>query len=57
MPLIFVAPGFNKNSQSINNPVELVDLYPTIMDLVGMKTPKFVSGKSLVHTSVIKKIM
>ena len=47
MPLIFVAPGFNKNLQPINNPVELVDLYPTVMDLVGMKTPKFVSGKSL----------
>ena len=47
VPLIFVAPGFNKNLQPINNPVELVDLYPTVMDLVGMKTPKFVSGKSL----------
>ena len=58
VPLIFVAPGFNKNLQPINNPVELVDLYPTVMDLVGMKTPKFVSGKSLApYSSVIKKIV
>ena len=27
-------------------PVELVDIYPTLMELVGMETPEFVSGKS-----------
>ena len=27
-------------------PIELIDMYPTIMDLVGMETPKFVQGKS-----------
>lgn len=42
--LIIVGPGIKIN----NNPVELVDLYPTIMELVQMQTPKFVSGKSIV---------
>ena len=41
--LIIVGPGIKIN----NNPVELVDLYPTIMELVQMQTPKFVSGKSI----------
>lgn len=27
-------------------PIELVDIYPTIIDIVGMKTPEFISGKS-----------
>lgn len=42
--LIIVGPGIKIN----NNPVELVDLYPTIMELVQMQTLKFVSGKSIV---------
>lgn len=44
VPLIIVGSGIKIN----NNPVELVDLYPTIMELVQMQTPKFVSGKSIV---------
>ena len=48
VPLIIAGPGIKNNKEIINNPVELVDLYPTIMDLVQMQTPKFVSGKSIV---------
>jgi len=48
VPLIIAGPGIKNNNEIINNPVELVDLYPTIMDLVQMQTPKFVSGKSMV---------
>jgi arylsulfatase A-like enzyme len=29
------------------NPVELIDLYPTLMDFTNIKTPKHVVGKSL----------
>jgi arylsulfatase A-like enzyme len=47
VPLIFAGPGVKQNINAIENPVELVDVYPTIMDLLGMKTPEFVSGKSL----------
>jgi len=48
VPLIIAGPGIKNNKEIINNPVELVDLYPTIMDLVQMQTPKFLSGKSIV---------
>ena len=48
VPLIFAGPGIKKNLVSVDSPVELVDLYPTIMELVEMQVPKFVSGKSLV---------
>ena len=47
VPLIFAGPNIKKNNQPIEDPVELVDLYPTIMDMLDMQIPKFVSGKSL----------
>ena len=47
VPLIIAGPGI-KGNRKINNLVELIDLYPTIMDLVQFKPPKFLSGKSIV---------
>lgn len=47
VPLIIAGPGIKKN-KIIYNLVELVDLYPTIMDLVKFKPPQFLSGKSIV---------
>ena len=46
VPLIISGPGINKNQKIMDAPVELVDIYPTLMELVGMETPEFVSGKS-----------
>jgi len=46
VPLILSGPGINKNQKTNDAPIELIDIYPTLMDLVGMKTPEFVSGKS-----------
>ena len=48
VPLIFAGPNIKKNNKPIEDPVELVDLYPTIMDMLDMQIPKFVSGKSLI---------
>ena len=48
VPLIVAGPGVNKNQKIMDAPVELVDIYPTLMELVGMETPAFVSGKSFV---------
>ena len=47
VPLIISGPGIIKNRKIEDTPIELVDLYPTMMDLVAMETPKFVEGKSL----------
>ena len=47
VPLIFTGPGVIKDNIDLDIPVELVDLYPTIMDLLGFQAPKFVRGKSL----------
>ena len=46
VPLIVSGPGINKDQKLMDAPIELIDIYPTLMDLVGIKTPEFVSGKS-----------
>ena len=48
VPLIIAGPGIPKNKKIEKSPVELVDLFPTLMDLVDINTPNFVQGKSLV---------
>ena len=46
VPLIFSGPGIQKGVRS-NSPVELIDIYPTLMDLTEIETPSNVVGKSL----------
>lgn len=46
VPLIVAGPGINKNQKIMDAPVELVDIYPTLMEMLEMDTPEFVSGKS-----------
>ena len=46
VPLIISGPGISSD-KTIKNPVELVDLYKTIMDLAGVSAPNFVQGHSL----------
>ena len=48
VPLIISGPGVTTTNEVVKAPVELVDLYPTIMDVADLKPPSFVSGKSLV---------
>ena len=47
VPLIISGPGILSNKRIKNSPVELVDLYKTLMDLTGISTPEFVQGHSL----------
>lgn len=47
VPLIFAGPGIKSNKGVVDAPVELIDIYPTIMDMLQMQTPQFVQGKSL----------
>ena len=58
IPLIISAPNSENKGVACNSPVELIDLYPTLMDLTGITPPQHVVGKSLqplmqnVNTSV-----
>ena len=46
VPLIVSGPGINKNEKIMEAPIELVDIYPTLMDITQIEIPEFVSGKS-----------
>jgi arylsulfatase A-like enzyme len=44
-PLIIYAPGFIKEKGEIRNQyVHLIDIWPTLIDLLGIKIPKFING-------------
>ena len=47
IPLIISAPNSENIGATSMSPVELIDLYPTLMDLTNISTPKHVVGKSL----------
>ena len=47
VPLIISIPSDETVSARSNSPVELIDLYPTIMDLAHINIPNHVIGKSL----------
>lgn len=51
-PLIIAAPGFRGN-QKTESLSEFVDVFPTLCELMGLKTPDELPGKSLV--SVLRK--
>ena len=48
IPLIISTPNLENKGLKSMSPVELIDIYPTLMDLTYIKTPKHVVGKSLV---------
>jgi arylsulfatase A-like enzyme len=47
VPFIIHAPGAKGNGQSSVSVVELLDIYPTLCDLAGLKAPTVLQGKSL----------
>lgn len=58
-PLILSAPGFRAN-QKTQSLTEFVDIFPTLVELTGIKTPDALAGKSLVPllrkpTATVKK--
>jgi arylsulfatase A-like enzyme len=48
VPLIIKVPG--KKPQVCNSFAELLDLYPTVSELAGLKHSKYLQGKSLIKT-------
>ena len=47
VPLIINVPGKEYISKISNSPVELIDIFPTLMDLANIITPSHVVGESL----------
>ena len=48
VPLIIAAPGMTHAGTKCDQPVSLMDLYPTLVDLTGFDKPLHLDGKSLV---------
>jgi arylsulfatase A-like enzyme len=48
VPLLLVAPGVSKTGGVATSPVSLVDLFPTLAELCGVKAPSNLQGQSLV---------
>ncbi len=48
VPLIMVAPGILPEGRVVSQSVSLVDIFPTIAELVGFSTPAGIRGRSLV---------
>lgn len=47
VPLVIAAPGVTQPESESDEPVSLVDLYPTLCDLTGLPKPKHLGGESL----------
>ncbi|MCH2381638.1 MAG: sulfatase [Pedosphaera sp.] len=47
VPFIIATPRMKSAGQSTDTPVELLDIFPTLCDLTGIRTPDFVQGTSL----------
>jgi arylsulfatase A-like enzyme len=47
VPLIFSVPGLTQPGTICDQPVSLMDLYPTLVDLTGFEKPEHLDGRSL----------
>ena len=48
IPLIFVWPGRIEGGRRFTEPVSMIDVLPTVLDLVGLPQPEVLQGQSLV---------
>ncbi len=60
IPLIIRYPGNKRNGSHVGELVSLVDIFPTLVDLLGLEVPKLkypIEGKSMVNTLLDGKSM
>ena len=58
VPLIFYWEGKSQSNYINNDLVELIDIYPTLMELAGLKSPEFtypLQGRSIAKTITARK--
>lgn len=48
VPLLMVSPGVGKGGVVVKAPVSLIDVFPTLAELCGVKAPENIQGQSLV---------
>jgi len=46
-PMIIYSPNAEGNNQAINQPTELIDIYPTLASLTSLTPPDYLQGKDL----------
>lgn len=54
-PLFIMAPGLTKGGSSTHVPVGLIDVFPTLAELIGEKKPEYCDGESLVPMLINQK--
>lgn len=47
VPLIIIDPSIKKQKERISEPVEFLSIYPTLCDIINLKKPKHLDGKSI----------
>ena len=47
MPLLFIWPGEIEGGRRVERPVSMIDVLPTVLDLLGMPPPEVAQGQSL----------
>ncbi|HTO76522.1 MAG TPA: sulfatase-like hydrolase/transferase [Thermoanaerobaculia bacterium] len=51
VPLLVKLPGARRAGESVARPVGLVDVFPTVLELVGLETPPGIAGSPLLATA------
>jgi arylsulfatase A-like enzyme len=47
VPLLVIWPGHIEGGRTVDHPVAMIDVLPTVLDLVGLAQPKILQGQSL----------
>ena len=56
VPLILINPKFHMDSEAVSLPVSLVDIYPTVLEILGIEARSNLDGRSLLKPIADRKI-